>query len=315
MEEEERGIDHLETKLDKVIKACQTAVDQGKEYVAAQSAFATSLWDLQKHFQDDKNAHNALAKIIHIIQEMNKFHTILLDQANRSVLKTLTTFLKKDVKEVKDCKHLFTKVSENMDTALYKNAQINKNRPVEITETENYLSATTSCFRHTALDYVNVITLLQSRKKMEILSALLSYIQACSTYYHQGSDLCEDFAPYLKGLDDEIENMRGEHNSLEKLMQNRHALVNEYTENGDTNMRNLINLDVKEEIKTEKCVMVGYLFKRTSNAFKTWNRRWFIMKDNKLFYRYVNLLEFFVSTRDFKKKFSLILFSFKKTFW
>lgn len=289
LEEEERGVEHLETKLDKVVKACQAAVDQGKEFVAAQSVFATSLWDLQKHFQDDKNSHNALAKIIHIIQEMNKFHTTLLDQANRSVLKTLTSFLKKNVKEVKDCKHLYNKVSENMDTALYKNAQVNKNRPLEITETENYLSATTSCFRHTALDYVNAITLLQSRKKMEILSALLSYIQACSTYYHQGSDLCEDFAPYFKTLDDEIGNMRTDHNQLEKLMQNRHALVTEYTENGDSNIKNLINnLDTNdiEAVKNkEKCVMEGYLFKRTSNAFKTWNRRWFCMKDNKLYYR------------------------------
>lgn len=31
--------------------------------------------------------------------------------------------------------------------------------------------------------------------------------------------------------------------------------------------------------------MEGYLFKRTSNAFKTWNRRWFYLYDNKLVYR------------------------------
>jgi Arf-GAP/coiled-coil/ANK repeat/PH domain-containing protein len=29
----------------------------------------------------------------------------------------------------------------------------------------------------------------------------------------------------------------------------------------------------------------GYLFKRTSNAFKTWNRRWFALQDNQLVYR------------------------------
>lgn len=172
LEDEERNIDHLESKLDKVVKACQTAVEAGKEYVAAQSNFATCLWDMKKHFEDDKSSQNALGKIIHIIQEMNKFHTTLLDQANRSVLKTLTTFLKKDIKDVKDQKHLFAKVSESMDGALYKNAQVHKSKQIEVTETENYLSATTSCFRHTALDYVNLITLLQSRKKMEILSAV-----------------------------------------------------------------------------------------------------------------------------------------------
>lgn len=37
------------------------------------SAFATSLWELQKHFPDDKDA---LTKIIHCLQEMNKFHNM-----------------------------------------------------------------------------------------------------------------------------------------------------------------------------------------------------------------------------------------------
>lgn len=31
--------------------------------------------------------------------------------------------------------------------------------------------------------------------------------------------------------------------------------------------------------------MEGYLFKRTSNAFKSWNRRWFYLYDNQLVYR------------------------------
>lgn len=109
----------------------------------------------------------------------------------------------------------------------------------------------------------------------------MSYIQACSTYYHQGSDLCEDFAPYFKTLDDEISNMRGEHNQLEKLMQNRHTYVNEFIENGEVNCKNA-NANVQRD---KPNTMEGYLFKRTSNAFKTWNRRWFYMKDNKLYYR------------------------------
>lgn len=29
----------------------------------------------------------------------------------------------------------------------------------------------------------------------------------------------------------------------------------------------------------------GYLYKRTSNAFKTWNRRWFYLRNNQLAYR------------------------------
>lgn len=59
------------------------------------------------HFADNKNAHNALGKIIHCFQEMNKFHTILLDQANRTVLKNLTAFVKDEINQVKDHKNHF----------------------------------------------------------------------------------------------------------------------------------------------------------------------------------------------------------------
>lgn len=169
---------------------CTIAVDSGKEYIKNQrcqylkkqlchfansltfrtySAFATSLWDLQSQFHEDKSAHSALGKIIQCLQEMNKFHTTLLDQASRTVLKNLTTYVKTDIKEVRDYKQLFSKVSESLDVALTRNAQANKNRLTEVTESANLLAATTSCFRHTALDYVNLLIMLQSKKMPEIL--------------------------------------------------------------------------------------------------------------------------------------------------
>lgn len=55
---------------------------------------------------------------------MNKFHTILLDQASRTVLKNLTVFVKDDINQVKDYKGHFLKVSEGYDSALIKNAQV-----------------------------------------------------------------------------------------------------------------------------------------------------------------------------------------------
>lgn len=278
MEDEEQDIEHLEEKLQKVIKMCTLAVDSGKEYVKNQSAFATSLWEVQKHFADEKAAHNALGKIIHCLQEMNKFHTILLDQASRTVLKNITSFVKSDIKQLKEHKNLFLKVSENLDSALNKNAQANRNRPQEVSESVNLLSATRSCFRHIALDYVNNITMLQAKKKPEILSTLLSFIQACSTYYHQGSDLCEDFDPFFKCLADDISSMRSESSQLEKSMQNRHTCVNSFVEDS-------LPTTATTTPATEPRTMEGYLFKRTSKGFKTWNRRWFYMCDYKLVYK------------------------------
>lgn len=229
LEHEEAQLEHLEQKLEKTIKLCAAAVDSGKEYIKNQSAFATSLTDLQSHFQQDEQhssnnssrvsaaptaassrgsggatAHTALGQIIECVQEMNKFHTTLLDQAARTVLKNLRDYIRCDIKEVKDYRLLFAKVSESLDGALTRNAQVNKHRLAEVTESSNYLAAATSCFRHTALDYVNLLIMLRSKKQPEILWTLMSYYQACSTFYHQGSDLCNDHEAFFKALADDV---------------------------------------------------------------------------------------------------------------
>ncbi|KAH8273169.1 hypothetical protein KR018_008363, partial [Drosophila ironensis] len=267
---EESDIEHLEQRLEKIIKLCNVAVESGKEYVKNQSAFAMSLWDLQQHFHDNKNAHNALGKLIDCFQEMNKFHTILLDQASRTVLKNLSLFVKDDINQVKDYKGHFLKVSEGYDNALIKNAQASKNRPQEVQEAANILSASKSCFQHTALDYVNYITLAQARKVPSILSTLLDYYQACVTYYHQGFDLCNDFDEFFKNISEDLSTLRGDYHQLEKAMQNRHMSVNRYCDSNTNSTSHKIE---------------GYLFKKKSKGFKTWCRRWFYLSDNQLVYR------------------------------
>lgn len=77
--------------------------------------------------------------------------------------------------------------------------------------------------------------------------------------------------------------MRTNQNQLEKKLQDRHTHVNGFVE---TTASTQCPADGKRrDSKSSPNYMEGYLFKRTSNAFKTWNRRWFYMKDNKLFYR------------------------------
>ncbi|XP_011152724.1 arf-GAP with coiled-coil, ANK repeat and PH domain-containing protein 2 isoform X2 [Harpegnathos saltator] len=271
VEEVERNIDQLEQKLDKVLKNCSLTIDMGKTFVGQQNQFANSLWELSLYFSDDPEIMAFLNKLIHALQEMNKYHSILLDQASRTVMKDLNNFIKSDIKRVKESRHYFERISSDLDVALNRNSQIPKSRPMEYEEASNILSATRSCFRHTALDYIHALTMLQARKRHEILGTLLSYMHACITYYHQGSDLAQDLDPFLRDLSENLVSMRSDSNKLEKEMENRHIYVNN---------RDLIPFPVPGNPKME-----GYLFKRTSNAFKTWNRRWFCLKDHQLVYR------------------------------
>ncbi|XP_012282480.1 arf-GAP with coiled-coil, ANK repeat and PH domain-containing protein 2 [Orussus abietinus] len=271
IEEVETNVDQLEQKLEKILKNCTSMIDAGKTYVGQHSQFANSLWELSLYFNEDAEVMALLNKLIRALHEMNKFHAILLDQASRTVVKDLNSFIKSDIKRVKEARHYFDKISGDLDVALNRNSQIPKSRPADYEESSNILSATRSCFRHTALDYVHALTMLQSRKRHEILGTLLSYVRACFTYYHQGSDLAQDLDPFLRDLGEELARMRGDSMKLEKEMENRHVYV--------TN-RDLIPHSAPSNPKME-----GYLFKRTSNAFKTWNRRWFSLKDHQLVYR------------------------------
>lgn len=87
--------------------------------------------------------------------------------------------------------------------------------------------------------------------------------------------------------------MRNDTKILDKEMENRHTIVN----SKDTvlpSCKTNSEGDSKEGLLSTPCLknlprMQGYLFKRTSNAFKTWNRRWFYLYDNRLVYRYQKL--------------------------
>ncbi|CAG4956256.1 unnamed protein product [Colias eurytheme] len=289
LETEEASIDALEQKLDKILKTCSLMIETGKIYMNHRSTFTNALWDLSSNFAEDPSVMSMLNRMIHALQEMTKFHSILLDQASRTILKNLTAFIKVDIKGVKESKHHFEKISNDLDIALIRNSQVSRHKSSDVEEIVNLLLATRSCFRHTALDHVQKITMLQARKRHEILATFLSYLQACCTYNHQGADLSEDLEPFLKTTADEIAVMRNDTKVLDKEMENRHTIVNSkdtVLPSCDTSK----GVGEKEGLLSTPCLknlprMQGYLFKRTSNAFKTWNRRWFYLYDNRLVYR------------------------------
>lgn len=70
-------------------------IDVGKNYVVHQNLFTNSLWDLSSYFKEDPEIVSYLNKLIHSLQEMNKYQTILLDQASRIIMRNLTAFIKK----------------------------------------------------------------------------------------------------------------------------------------------------------------------------------------------------------------------------
>ncbi|XP_068226863.1 arf-GAP with coiled-coil, ANK repeat and PH domain-containing protein 2 isoform X2 [Palaemon carinicauda] len=275
LDENEKDLDNLEIKLEKVVKHCNQMVLAGKQFNQEQEHLIHSLWDLAGYFGNDTSVQSALNRMLAALGEAAKYHAILVDQAARAITKNLANFIKNEVRSVKDLRHYFEKVSGDMDNILQRSSGVSRTRAHEADEVNNLVIATRRAFRHTTVDYVHAISVAQGKKRYEVVDALLSYLKAYNTFYHQGTDLCDDLKPSLDKISQEVSVMRAEVNELEKSMENRHT---------DVTDKDLVFLSDQHDA-SQPVVMHGYLFKRTTNAFKTWNRRYFTLQNNQLVYR------------------------------
>uniref|UniRef100_A0A8B9JEF5 Arf-GAP with coiled-coil, ANK repeat and PH domain-containing protein n=1 Tax=Astyanax mexicanus TaxID=7994 RepID=A0A8B9JEF5_ASTMX len=256
---------HMHTHI--LVKLCIGMIDAGKAYNTANRQFVSGIRELAQ-----QSAKDEVIEVIVVNVYFFSFHLqILFDQAQRSIKSQLQTFMKEDLRKFKEAKKQFDKVSEEKEAALIRNAQAPRNKQHEVEEATNILTATRKCFRHIVLDYVLQINVLQSKRRSEILKSMLSFMYAHLTFFHQGYDLFSELHPLMKQLGGQV----GQPVSFPCAAQIR--LYYDYS-NDDTKLE--YNVDADNGI-----VMEGYLFKRASNAFKTWNRRWFSIQNNQLVYQ------------------------------
>uniref|UniRef100_A0A672IR61 Arf-GAP with coiled-coil, ANK repeat and PH domain-containing protein n=1 Tax=Salarias fasciatus TaxID=181472 RepID=A0A672IR61_SALFA len=264
-----------------LVKLCIGMIDAGKAYNAANRQFVNGIRELAQQSTKDE-----------VIEVNGKYYSprftkllwdivwpILFDQAQRSIKTQLQTFVKDDLRKFKEAKKQFDKVSEEKEAALIKNAQAPRNKQHEVEEATNILTATRKCFRHIVLDYVLQINVLQSKRRSEILKSMLSFMYAHLTFFHQGYDLFSELQPLMKQLGGQLDQLVVDAAKEKRDMEQKHSTIQQKDfSNDDTKLE--YNVDADNGIAME-----GYLFKRASNAFKTWNRRWFSIQNNQLVYQ------------------------------
>uniref|UniRef100_A0A4W3IJ23 Arf-GAP with coiled-coil, ANK repeat and PH domain-containing protein n=1 Tax=Callorhinchus milii TaxID=7868 RepID=A0A4W3IJ23_CALMI len=256
IEEVEGDVAELESKLEKVVKLCIGMIDAGKNFCNANKQFVNGIRELAQQSTKDE-----------VIEVRTP---ILIDQAQRSIRTQLQTFVKEDLRKFKDAKKQFDKVSEENENALVKNAQVQRNKQHEVEEATNILTATRKCFRHIALDYVLIfVSSIQ----------MLSFMYAHLAFFHQGYDLFMELEPYMKELGAQLDQLVVDAAKEKRDMEQKHSTIQQ---------KDFSNDDPKVEYNIDAAngiIMEGYLYKRASNAFKTWNRRWFSIQNNQLVYQ------------------------------
>ncbi|KGL75802.1 Arf-GAP with coiled-coil, ANK repeat and PH domain-containing protein 3, partial [Tinamus guttatus] len=288
IDEVETDVVEIEVKLDKLVKLCSGMIEAGKAYITTNKHFVSGVRDLSQQCKKDEMISECLDKFGDSLQEMINYHMILFDQAQRSVRQQLHNFVKDDVRKFKETKKQFDKVREDMEISLVKNAQAPRHKPHEVEEATGTLTITRKCFRHLALDYVLQINVLQAKKKFEILDAMLSFMHAQYTFFQQGYSLLHELDPYMKKLATELDQLVIDSAVEKREMEHKHALIQQRVISISSYLQDFSYDDSKVEFNVDApngVVMEGYLFKRASNAFKTWNRRWFSIQNSQLVYQ------------------------------
>uniref|UniRef100_A0A672FVU0 Arf-GAP with coiled-coil, ANK repeat and PH domain-containing protein n=1 Tax=Salarias fasciatus TaxID=181472 RepID=A0A672FVU0_SALFA len=257
-----------------LVKLCSGMIEAGRAYVSANKLFVNGIKDLSHQCKKEE-----MISVSRRSSDLKTELEILFDQAQRSIKQQLHTFIKEDVRKFKDTKKQFDRVREDMELAQVKNAQAPRNKVHEAEEATQALILSRKAFRHLALDYVLQINVLQAKKKFEILDAMLSFMRAQYTLFQQGFNILDEIDPYMKKLAAQLDQLVIDSAMEKRELEHKHALIQQRDFSYD-DPKLEFNVDAPNGV-----VMEGYLFKRASNAFKTWNRRWFSIQNSQLVYQ------------------------------
>uniref|UniRef100_A0A8C1MUI4 Arf-GAP with coiled-coil, ANK repeat and PH domain-containing protein n=1 Tax=Cyprinus carpio TaxID=7962 RepID=A0A8C1MUI4_CYPCA len=254
-----------------LVKLCIGMIDAGKAYNTANRQFVNGIQELAQQSAKDDVIESSLTTFAENLQEMINYHTQSLSAHLRNGIA-----VHRDLRKFKEAKKQFDKVSEEKEAALSKNAQVPRNKQHEVEEATNILIATRKCFRHIVLDYVLQLAVLLN---LSSVVQMLSFMYAHLTFFHQGYDLFSELQPLMKQLTGQLDQLVMDSTKERKDMEMKHSTIQQKDfSNDDPKLE--YNVDAENGI-----VMEGYLFKRASNAFKTWNRRWFSIQNNQLVYQ------------------------------
>uniref|UniRef100_A0A4W6D3D9 Arf-GAP with coiled-coil, ANK repeat and PH domain-containing protein n=1 Tax=Lates calcarifer TaxID=8187 RepID=A0A4W6D3D9_LATCA len=255
----------LHVCVPQLVKQCQAMLEAGRVYCQTSKSFVNGLRELGHQYL-------SLSLPPFPCQEV-------IETTQKSVKLKLQNFVKEDVRRFKDVRKEFERSSETLEGALAKNAQAPRGKQHEVEEASNALLNARRTFRSEALDYVLEINVIEAKKKTDILSAMLSMMEAQAQFFQHGHQSLSELDEYRRKLNEEHTQFVLNSAREKRDMEQRHAAIKKKDVSYDDSIMDF-NADAANGIAME-----GYLYKRASNAFKTWSRRWFSIQKNQLVYQ------------------------------
>ncbi|XP_058041212.1 rho GTPase-activating protein 42 [Ahaetulla prasina] len=170
------------------------------------------------------------ARLLIAVEEERKR---LIQNADDVLIAPLEKFRKEQIGAAKEGKKKFDKESEKYYSILEKHLNLSaKKKESHLQDADTQIDREHQNFYDASLEYVFKIQEVQERKKFEFVEPLLAFLQGLFTFYHEGYELAQEFAPYKQQLQFNLQNTRNNFEStrqeVERLMQRMKSASQDY---------------------------------------------------------------------------------------
>uniref|UniRef100_A0A663LQA7 Rho GTPase-activating protein 42 n=1 Tax=Athene cunicularia TaxID=194338 RepID=A0A663LQA7_ATHCN len=211
-----------------------------KPYLSmAVQKFSQSLQDFQfecigdAETDDEINIAQSLKEFARLLIAVEEERRRLIQNANDVLIAPLEKFRKEQIGAAKDGKKKFDKESEKYYSILEKHLNLSaKKKESHLQDADTQIDREHQNFYEASLEYVFKIQEVQEKKKFEFVEPLLAFLQGLFTFYHEGYELAQEFAPYKQQLQFNLQNTRNNFEStrqeVERLMQRMKSANQDY---------------------------------------------------------------------------------------
>ncbi|XP_061484747.1 rho GTPase-activating protein 42 isoform X1 [Rhineura floridana] len=201
--------------------------------------FSQSLQDFQfecigdAETDDEISIAQSLKEFARLLIAVEEERRRLIQNANDVLIAPLEKFRKEQIGAAKEGKKKFDKESEKYYSTLEKHLNISaKKKESHLQDADSQIDREHQNFYEASLEYVFKIQEVQERKKFEFVEPLLAFLQGLFTFYHEGYELAQEFAPYKQQLQFNLQNTRNNFEStrqeVERLMQRMKSASQDY---------------------------------------------------------------------------------------
>ncbi|EGC36073.1 hypothetical protein DICPUDRAFT_97693 [Dictyostelium purpureum] len=289
----ETSIEELTSNIKKILKSSKQSCELGNEYNSTFKSFVDDLLIYKGEASvKDELLEKSMIKFSNSLKEICNFRELLHEEMNHLISEPLQNFAETDLKHVKEQYKRYDKYSQQHEISASKLGQIKKKNSVKIEELSQEANESLKLRVQYGLDLVESMNQVQARRRFEFLEYFSVYLQAQSTFFHQGYELFRDLEPHIRVFSNYLQATRKnfEEQKRKQTMQKADLIEKTFLSSSPTSVSSSpVNGGIifTPNRTSDTMSKRGYLFKRSE--YNSYTRKFFSLENGKLsYYRSAN---------------------------